>query len=225
MKQFSDKNIIDSWKKNSEPWIDAVQENQISSRLLVTNRAIIDTILSVSPETVLDIGCGEGWLARELSFSDILVSGLDVVPQLVREAKKFIKGNIYLMAYEEISDKKIIERYDVAVCNFSLLGKESVDHIFEVIPKILNRDGYFIVQTLHPHMSGEKYKYADGWREGSWSGFSSSFQDPPPWYFRTIDSWVELFSKNDLELVALKEPTHPKTGQIASLMMVGRVKL
>jgi 2-polyprenyl-3-methyl-5-hydroxy-6-metoxy-1,4-benzoquinol methylase len=222
MKQFNDKNIIDSWRKNSGPWIEAVQEGQIESRLHITNQAILDTILAVSPKTVMDIGCGEGWLARELSLSDISVSGLDIIPELVQEAKKYGRGKFYTMAYEDLSYSKINEKFDVAICNFSLLGKESVDHTFQVVPEILNRHGFFIVQTLHPQVSSEGHDYVDGWRQGTWSGFNSEFQDPAPWYFRTMDSWARLFSKNDLELVEVKEPVNPKTGKMASLIMVGK---
>ena len=63
---LSDASIVDSWHKNASPWTDAVRGNQIESRALITNRAIIEAVLSRSPRTVLDIGCGEGWLVRAL---------------------------------------------------------------------------------------------------------------------------------------------------------------
>jgi hypothetical protein len=62
--------------------------------------------------------------------------------------------------------------------------------------------------------------YVDGWREGSWSGFSSDFTDPPPWYFRTLESWVRLFSQNGLHLLELREPIHPTTGKPASALFI-----
>jgi hypothetical protein len=65
MKILSDKKVIDSWGKNASPWTAAVRERQVESRELVTNRAIIDATLSRSPQAVLDIGCGEGWLSRQ----------------------------------------------------------------------------------------------------------------------------------------------------------------
>lgn len=58
--------IIDSWDKNAQPWMVAVREKQIESRNHVTDGAVIDAILSCSPRSVLDIGCGEGWLVRKL---------------------------------------------------------------------------------------------------------------------------------------------------------------
>jgi len=65
-----------------------VRGNQIESRALVTNQAIVDAVLSRSPSTVLDIGCGEGWLVRALSSHGIDAVGVDVVPELIEHAKQ-----------------------------------------------------------------------------------------------------------------------------------------
>ena len=171
----------------------------------------------------MDIGCGEGWLARELSSLGLNVSGLDVVPELIQEAKKNGQGEFHLMAYQDLSNSLITEKFDVAVCNFSLIGKESVEHIFKVTPDILNKGGYLIIQTLHPIMRCKEHSYQDAWREGSWAGFDNSFRDPAPWYFRTIASWFKLFNENGYNLVQLEEPLNPETGEAASLIMVARV--
>jgi len=52
---LSDAKIVDSWHKNAAPWTAAVRESQIESRKLVTDRAIVDAVLSRSPATALDI--------------------------------------------------------------------------------------------------------------------------------------------------------------------------
>ena len=127
-----DKNIVDSWLKNIKPWVAAVRDNEIESRVLITNKAIIKTILHRSPKTVLDIGCGEGWLARELNKAGVNVLGIDVIPELV-EAAKEEGGEFRLVSYEDLTQGAIKDKFDIIVCNFSLLGKESVDAVFKYI--------------------------------------------------------------------------------------------
>jgi hypothetical protein len=61
-------------------------------------------------------------------------------------------------------------------------------------------------------------KYEDGWREGSWAGFSSEFTRPAPWYFRTIETWVALFAKKGFRVYNIYEPLHPKTNKPASII-------
>lgn len=222
-KTFSDQKIVESWKKNAAPWITAVQQKQIESRRLVTDQAIIDEIMLASPKTVLDIGCGEGWLVRALSSVGISCTGLDVVPDLVEEASRSSAGEFLVLAYEEISAETIPNKFDAVVCNFSLLGKESVEHVFKSIPSILNPEGCLIVQTLHPLESSIQKEYMDGWRKGSWDGFSQEFCDPAPWYFRTTESWLGLYSDNEFELVRQVVPKNPKSGKAASLILVGKL--
>jgi 2-polyprenyl-3-methyl-5-hydroxy-6-metoxy-1,4-benzoquinol methylase len=217
---LSDARIIDSWRKNASPWTAAVRENQIASRALVTNNAIIDAVLSRSPRSVLDIGCGEGWLARSLSEHGIRAIGVDVVPALIEQAQKAGGGEFSVSSYEDIAEGKLDVTVDIAVANFSLIGKESVEGVVRRAPSLLAAGGSFIIQTLHPVASCGDESYADGWRQGSWAGFSTEFSDPAPWYFRTMETWERLLVDSGFRVVETREPLHPQTGKPASVIFI-----
>lgn len=217
---LSDAKIIDSWNKNAAPWTTAVRTGQIESRQLSTNQAIVDAVLARSPRSVLDIGCGEGWLARVLEAKGIHVIGVDVVPGLIEQAQRAGRGTFRVVSYEQIAAGKLQISVDVIVCNFALLGRESVEGLFGAISTLLNPGGSFVVQTLHPVAACGDYPYQDGWRDGSWEGFTSEFTDPAPWYFRTLGSWVTLFAENRLQLLEMREPLHIKTKQPASVIFM-----
>lgn len=206
--------------KNALPWVTAVRMGEIESRLLVTNKAITDVILSQKPNTVLDIGCGEGWLVRELNKAEIKSIGIDAVAELIEHAQNEGGGKFKTISYDGIAKGEVKEKFDVIVCNFSLLGKESVDNLFQYMPSMLNTDGAFIIQTIHPEVDGDE-NYKDGWREGSWAGFNAEFSDPAPWYYRTLDSWKSLFIRNGLKLREILEPLNEKTNAPASIIFIG----
>lgn len=218
-KDLSDKKIISSWQANADAWIAAIQGNSIESRRLVTNQAIIDAVLAYKPNRVLDIGCGEGWLARQLSAAGVSVLGFDIVPALIARASKLGGGDFRLLAYEDLSAETINQKFDVLVCNFSLLGKESVEHILAQATDLLAVGGVVIIQTIHPFARARSGHYQEAWLEGSWLGFDASFIDPAPWYFRTLSAWLRLFDDKGLRLEAISEPMNSSTELPASLIM------
>jgi 2-polyprenyl-3-methyl-5-hydroxy-6-metoxy-1,4-benzoquinol methylase len=217
---LSDARIVDSWTRNAAPWTDAVRENRIESRNLVTNRAIVDAVLSRAPRTILDIGCGEGWLVRALAQHGISGTGVDVVPSLIDQAASAGGGDFRVASYEEISDGFLDLKVDAVVANFSLIGKESVEGVISRTPELLEREGALIIQTLHPLVATGDQPYEDGWRHGSWAGFSSDFSDPAPWYFRTVETWKNLITECGFGSIEVREPLHPATGKPASIIFI-----
>ncbi|HWJ37006.1 MAG TPA: class I SAM-dependent methyltransferase [Steroidobacteraceae bacterium] len=200
--------IIRSWHVNAEPWTEAVRSQSIASRKLVTDKAIVDAVRSVDPRRVLDIGCGEGWLARALRGLGVNVFGIDVVPALIAEAKRHGGGDFEIHSYRDFASRRAnFGSFDAAVCNFSLLGRESVESLLGTVGMCLNAPGYLIVQTLHPVAACGSQPYEDGWRAGSWSGFSPDFTDPAPWFFRTLASWYAMLRRCGFDVVECREPT------------------
>lgn len=218
---MNDRLIIERWKQNSAPWTSAVRECRIESRTRVTNAAIIDTIMQRKPGSVLDIGCGEGWLARALAVHGVDVLGIDAVPALIDSAAQAGGGRFAKISQEDLADGVVSERFDACVCNFSLLGGEVVDRLIAEISGRLNSGGALIVQTLHPCAGGSDADYLDGWREGSWAGIDAPFSDPAPWYFRTLQTWIKLYRESGLRIDALLETIHPETRQLLSIILVG----
>ena len=85
---LDDTQIIRSWEQNAKAWTEAIQNEAIESRKLVTNQTMIDAIVNYKPATALDVGCGEGWLTRALTQRNIDVLGIDIVKTLIENAQK-----------------------------------------------------------------------------------------------------------------------------------------
>jgi hypothetical protein len=147
------------------------------------------------------------------------------VPELIAEASRLGGGEFFVREYREIaqagSPLKTL-KYDAAVCNFSLLGKESVESLLASIPDCLVAPGHLIVQTLHPLAACGDDPYEDGWRAGSWRGFGADFSEPAPWYFRTLESWHRLLRRSGFEVLECREPTAPGARAPASVIFIGK---
>jgi 2-polyprenyl-3-methyl-5-hydroxy-6-metoxy-1,4-benzoquinol methylase len=212
--------IIQSWKINAGNWIDIIESNGIESRKLATNKAILKTICNAKPCTVLDVGCGEGWLAKELQDLGINVTGVDVIPELIEKAKQKITGDFYVASFEDIYLNKIVfsKLFDAIVINFALIGKESTENLLASLPSYLAKNGKLFIQTLHPFSRKSINDYTSGWKEGSWDGLGEQFTQPYQWYFRTLEDWLLLLDKSGFTNIEVSEVLHPNTSSLLSVI-------
>ena len=217
--------ILESWKANAGNWIASIDNGELESRTLVTNNAIVDTVCSYDCTTILDIGCGEGWLTRALRKKGKQSFGVDAIAALVENAVAK-DGSFYeTVSYRELAEVKKLQQplSDAAVINFALIDKEQTEALIQAIPGYLVPKGLLFIQTLHPLTVAGTGEYTSGWKEGSWNGMKRNFEQPYPWWFRTLEDWMNLFAAN-YQLIAIKEPVHPETKKPMSVIFVLQTK-
>ena len=99
--------------------------------------AFVLSALPLSPARVLEVGCGDGSLARALDAAGYEVIAID--PQAP-------KGPIFRRTtLEEFEDG---ERFDVAVASYSLHHIESLDPAIDRIAKLLVPTGSLVIQEF-----------------------------------------------------------------------------
>lgn len=204
--------IQNSWEKNAEKWIKTIDEELISSRKF-TNPAIIHMILKSSPTTLLDVGCGEGWLTRIMTEEGIRATGIDASNLLVKNAKKKGKGNYFRMSYEEIINGQAIEngRFSTIAFNFSLFLKDDTEALLKKIKEHLQANGNIFIQTVHPFfLVTQNLPYKSQWMNNSWEGLKGDFTHSYKWYLRTLEDWIQLFHNCNLKIESIKEPVNEK---------------
>lgn len=212
-----------SWTANATAWTQAVRGGHIESRVLATNEAVVSAVLEQHPRRVLDVGCGEGWLSHRLAESDVDVAGFDSTAELIRRAADAGIGTFKHLDYASFASNPglVGSGFDVAVCNFSLLGREIVP-VLRGCAEVLRSHGVLVIQTVHPFTVLAESGYEDGWREEDFSSMRLASGARMPWYFRTVGSWIGELLRSGFALQACREPIHPQTHRPLSLLLVGR---
>lgn len=144
-------------------WIDAIRNNKDLIRKYVTNPALFDRLASLdSGLKVLDSGCGEGYVSRELARRGHKVVGIDASKYIIKSAKEaaignddYIRGNVYQMPFCD-------ESFDCVVSNFLLVELDEPENFIKEVRRILKSNGRFIFQTLHPSLFISKTGQSEG---------------------------------------------------------------
>ncbi|MEN0002571.1 MAG: class I SAM-dependent methyltransferase [Bacteroidota bacterium] len=211
--------ILESWAANAEQWMQLIQQELIQSRA-VTNPAIVDWVGSFPPMHICDMGCGEGWLSRALIEKGHQLTGIDGTLALVEHARQF-EGHYAQLSYEAIAAGASIPNapFDAMVFNFSLYEDHLTEQLLRQLANSLTGPRFIFIQTIHPsyHQKAGIDK-ADHWFPNAWAGLPGSFSHPHPWYFRTMESWQQLFESTDYQLIDYKEPKKAEQDAPASII-------
>lgn len=213
--------IRQSWLDNAAAWTTAVREGHIASRRAGTDAAILDAVLKRRPERLLDAGCGEGWLARAIARHGVEVTGFDASSHLIETARQAGAAHYLHLSYDEfVANPAVAGRlFDVVVFNFSLFS-ENIIPVLTAARRVLQRGGSLILQTVHPFNDAIDEQYVDGWREENFENVPVEFRTPMPWYFRTMQTWVNAVIRAGFRIAELREPLNADTGRPLSLIVV-----
>lgn len=211
-----------SWRANAGAWVEAIRDELIEGRRVATNQAILDAALDRRPGRVLDVGCGEGWLSHRVAGQGADVTGFDSNVELVEHASAG-PGTFLRLDYDSFAadPTRAGGPYDLAICNFSLLGR-NIGPVLRGCREVLVEDGALVIQTSHPFATPLVEPYEDGWRREDFAVLEVSFPQSMPWYFRTMGSWLKELLAAGFTPAEMREPIHPESGRPLSLILVGQ---
>lgn len=197
------------WERNAQNWAQAIQSQAIPSRL-ITNAAILRTVEKYRPQSILDIGCGEGFMGPLLTAQGLQYEGIDGSAGLIDIARSsHPQQSFQHVTYEQISSGhwKFHRPVDAVLFNFSLLD-EDISFLLQASAGFLDASGYLFIQTLHPCFV--LADYCDGYRREDFKTMQQSFEGEMPWFGRTLQSWSQVFAENLLRIVEIVEPMGEK---------------
>ena len=208
------------WEQNAKQWGQVIEAGVFKSRQ-VTNAAIIHEIQRYGFKTVLDVGCGEGWIGGALDSATTDYLGIDGSQALIEIARTKHQARFQSVTYEQIATRawKATTKFAGVIFNFSLL-EEDLTGLLRESSHFLQAGGRMLIQTLHPCFALPEYR--NGWNHEDFKSSGIQFSGEMRWYGRTLGAWTQLFEQCGLAIEEIVEPMNE--GKPASIIFVLRLK-
>jgi SAM-dependent methyltransferase len=194
-------NIL-AWDENCK-----VRAHDVESGVDQTyNKVLVPYVLnmlkrhSTSTDTVLDVGCGCGFLTSKIS-DGWSVEGLDISSAAIKYSKakyphiSFIQGDACTVNLQR--------KYNVVVANMVVHNLYDLPGFYRNIRSLLKKDGTFLMVLLHPfYWAREKLSDCDFVyeKQHAYSHKLKNCPRPIKYYHRPICDYISLLEKNGLLL-------------------------
>lgn len=173
---------------------------------------------------VLDLACGQGFLARELARRGARVTGIDAAGEMIRLARTYESGEplgvTYLHADAASLDDLAASSFDIVVCNLAFMDIADLDGALAEVSRLLVPGGRFLFTILHPcfHPPGARF-VTDSTGRVFHRAVSRYFQEVRWWsdsldglrsrigaLHRTLSTYLNALAEHDLALLHVEEP-------------------
>ena len=221
MKEMKHDSSTRSWNGLGDEWLELARQE---SRLHFIMPCMLGLMGEVTGKRILDLGCGEGGYARELTRRGAQVTAVDCSEKAVAHARR-------LAAEEKLAITHLVRNsndlfglpdasFDVVLCSMMLMDCEDLEGTLREAARVLRPEGRLFASVLHPcfdgnHESGigrqgtgrdrqvvvKNYFEPRTWEAPLWDGTT-----PVIWRHRTLEEYVKAFVKCGLTLVDLSEP-------------------
>lgn len=218
-----------AWDANAGFWLRIIREHRDRYRTELTDPAVFDAIADVTDMDILDVGCGEGYMARELASRGARqVTGIDASREMVKAAED---AAVMGTSFSEASADNLPfpdRSFDLVVANHVLNDLPDLTGAAREFARVLRPGGRFIALMLHPCFYEHDAERTPGSRMLSAGEYFSrravtvAFEvggltapaEATNWV-RPLESYTEALTANGLAITRLTEP-HPSEQQAAS---------
>lgn len=229
-----------SWNHISKEWCEIAPVNE--TRQFFIMPYMLRLMGDVSGKKILDLGCGEGGYARELTRNGAEVVAVDCAEYSIEYAQKksieeglnikhLVRNSNNLCALEDAS-------FDTILCSMMLMDCEDLEGTVKEISRLLKNDGKLYASVLHPCFTGkhigregkginrkvivEDYFNPQEYRQTLPGGTVEVI-----WRHCTFEEYVKIFVKNNLNIIDLNEgrPTEEEAKVSVPIAWLNKIPL
>lgn len=215
------------YSPNAAYWVHIMRERLDRYRVDLTDPAVLAALGDVNGRAVLDAGCGEGYLSRELANRGATVTGIDLDPELIRAAQDLeaVEGRGIDFHHGDVAAIPTGDAtFDRIVANHLLNDVEDIGPAVAELARVLRPGGHLVALVLHPaHYWGRSGLPEDdpAWpdlyfttrpREQSFNVAGLASPAPVRAWYRPLEDYGTAFTAAGLAITGLSEP-HPTPEQ------------
>ena len=145
----------EAWEEHAPKWIAWARKPDHDSYCRFHRDAFLE-LLPPPPRRTLDLGCGEGRVARDLAALGYTVAGIDRSPTLVAAARaasaelEFVEGDAAALPFDDAA-------FDLVVAFMSLQDIDDMEGAVEESTRVLAPGGTFCAAVVHPLNSAGRF--------------------------------------------------------------------
>jgi len=235
---ITDEKIGVSWDTKAEDWDKRYDEYGDRNRKYQSDPVLFKFLSEVEGLTILDAGCGAGYLCRLLTKRGAKMVGVENSRRFYEMALEYERKEPLGVIYHHGTISSIPylqdESFDALVSNYVLMDCRDYKSAVKEFARVLKPDGIAVVVISHPCFSTapastgyrwiiipfdtQRREERAGWVvdnyflrcrfEESWGGFETPFIA----FHRTLTDYYQTFQKNGFSVTDLEEPSVSELG-------------
>jgi 2-polyprenyl-3-methyl-5-hydroxy-6-metoxy-1,4-benzoquinol methylase len=203
-------NAYDDYAEEYAKGVAGLEEAGVEGDPLGLLPRLLDLLGHLDGRTVLDAGCGEGYLSRVLSSRGARVTGIDISPRLVRMARqKDPEGTIdYRVAdlSKPLPDHE--EHFDAVASRLVLNDVYDHEGFIATLSAVLKPGGRLVIAMNNPYSYVVRKHVRDYFDSGGAHLYRGMAAEGirVHFYHRTLEEYLDAFLAGGLRLLKLVDP-------------------
>jgi ubiquinone/menaquinone biosynthesis C-methylase UbiE len=209
----------DLWNRVADDWRIQVGDEGDGNRILNSDPVLWVFAGDVNGCTVLDAGCGTGYVSKKLRDQGARVTGIDFSERMIEIARAHnpdidfrVDSRAQLATVED-------EHFDLVIANYVLMDTPDLQGTLHAFYRVLKPDGVAVLVFSHPCFPQERATVAQNSDEITYRWDFSYFEprkcvDPPwahftsefIWFHRPLSDYWKTFLAAGFVVVDFEEP-------------------